>query len=72
MKYLSEQELKVGYEELDILPRWGYLDSEWCDLVLESDYRQDDRMFIKIPPELNMLEAYMNGDYDEICNDTKE
>jgi len=38
------------YDRMDILPRWAYSDSEYCDLVLLSDKIVDGTFYIKIEP----------------------
>ena len=39
------------YDRMDILPRWCYIDDEYCDLVLSADKIVDGIFYVKIEPE---------------------
>ena len=40
------------YDRMDILPRWAYSNSEYCDLVLLSDKIIDGTFYVKIEPKI--------------------
>ena len=39
------------YQEIVHLPRWAYIDDEWCDLVLSADKIVDGVFYEKIIEE---------------------
>ena len=40
------------YDRMDILPRWGYTDSEYIDLVLSASKIIDGTFYVKIEPKI--------------------
>ena len=55
------------FDRMDILPRWAYSDSEYCDLVLLSDKIIDGTFYVKIEPtkknDIDLLfEQLINGE----------
>ena len=43
--------MEKDYKEIVHLPRWAYVDDEWCDLVLSADKIVDGVFYEKIIPE---------------------
>jgi hypothetical protein len=49
---LRRTEHDTEYDRMDILPRWGYTDSEYIDLVLSASKIIDGTFYVKIEPKI--------------------
>ena len=62
---LQRKHYDSEFDRMDILPRWAYSDSEYCDLVLLSDKIVEGTFYVKIEPASSvdlLLEQLISGE----------